>query len=598
MRPLLALKLAGGLLASVSLMPLDALAQAIPPVERNLPPVVSGGGRLLIGPQDLAGSADDASLGVSIAGITLLGPKERVAARPARGVRIGAIGEVSRPALEAALAPFVGRHLSRKTMADIQAAIARVYREAGYPFVSVTLPPQEVTSGVLTLRVVEFRTGAVNVTGAEPGTEADIASRVRAAPGQRIAADGLDEDIAWLNRYPYRAVSGVFSPGDELGLSTLTLEVTPQKPWQVFGGWSNTGTHATGFDRYFLGFGAALIGVPQSFLSYQITGSPNFWSDPGSVGVGPNQPSYYSQSGRLFVSTGARQGIEVVPSYVATRQRGADGAFAFTNITLEVPVTYRTAVSNLVPGLYVGDVFLGATGKYVSRASYFDGTDIGGASADLFEVIAGWSWSNPDANGSTSFDVKLVANPGGVIGGNSEQRWATFSGGRVKELTYAYSMVDVTRVTRLNHGMSWVSQFSGLAAGQPLPDTEQMGLGGMYAVRGYTLDDGTVDTGFFWRNELRAPGFAVAPAFGVTNVADQLSPYAFLDFGWGHSYGYRGPLGSVPGEDSTLAGLGLGLDYTLGRNLTASLVAGLAMTDAIYTQTGEATVQARIYMSY
>ncbi|OYW30838.1 MAG: hypothetical protein B7Z45_11040, partial [Azorhizobium sp. 12-66-6] len=202
------------------LLAAPALAQVIAPIERNLPPVISGQGRLMIGPQYLSGG---------------------------RGIRIGAIGDISRPALEQALSPFIGRPLSRKLISDIQAAIAKVYREAGYPFVSVTLPPQEVTSGVLTLRVVEFRTGAVKVSGAEAGTDADLAGRVRAAPGQRISADALDEDLAWLNRYPYRSVNGVFAPGDDLGLSTLTLEVTPQKPWQAFAGWSNTGTHSTGF---------------------------------------------------------------------------------------------------------------------------------------------------------------------------------------------------------------------------------------------------------------------------------------------------------------------------------------------------------------
>ncbi|MGU3492568.1 ShlB/FhaC/HecB family hemolysin secretion/activation protein [Xanthobacteraceae bacterium A53D] len=575
-----------------------SLAQAIPPVERNLPPVISGQGRLMIGPQDLAGSADGTPLGVDIRAISLVGAQEDVGAAPSRGIRIGAIGAGPRAALKTALAPFIGQPLSRRTMAEIQAAIAKAYREEGYPFVSVTLPPQEVTSGGLALRVLEFRSGKVNVKGAEPGMEADIAARVRAAPGGRISADALDEDLAWLNRYPYRSVTGVFSPGDELGISVLNLEVTAEKPWQVFGGWSNTGTHATGFDRYFLGFGAAVVGLPQSFMSYQVTGSPNFWTDPGSVGIGPDQPSYYSHSGRFSVATGARQGIEVVPSYVATRQKDAQGLFAYTNVTLEVPVTYRTAVSNLLPGVHAGDLLLGVTGKYVSRRSYFDGYSIGGASADLFEIIAGWSFSKADPMGQTSFEAKLIANPGGVLGGNSVARWEAFSGGRVSDLTYVYGVVDATRVTRLEHGFSWVTQFTSQAAGQPLPDTEQISLGGMYAVRGYSLDDGSADAGFVWRNEMRAPGFAVAPAFGITGASDQLSPYAFLDVGWGWSYGYRGPFWMVEHQEHTLAGMGIGFDYTLGRNLTASLVAGVALTDAVYATTGDSNIQTRIYLSY
>ncbi|MGU3494573.1 ShlB/FhaC/HecB family hemolysin secretion/activation protein [Xanthobacteraceae bacterium A53D] len=575
-----------------------ALAQAIAPVERNLPPMVSGQGRLVIGPQDLGTGADATPLGPRLSGIALVGAKESVPARPGRGIRIGAIGDVSRPAVEQAISPFLGQPLSMKLIGDVQAAIAQVYREAGYPFVSITLPPQEATGGGLTLRVVEFRTGAVKVSGATSGTDADLIGRVRAAPGDRISADALDEDLAWINRYPYRAVNGVFSPGNDLGLSTLTLEVTPQKPWQVFGGWSNTGTHSTGFDRYFLGFGAAIIGLPESFLSYQITGSPNFWSDPGSVGTGPDQPSYYSQSARFAISTGARQGIEIVPSYVATRQRTAGTDFAYDSTTLEIPVTYRTAISNLVPGLYAGDLILGATGKTVSRGSYFDGTYIGGASADLFEFIAGWSVSKSDSLGQTSLDLKLIANPGGVIGGNSAARWRTYSGGRVTDVTYAYGTFDLARTTRLPAGFNWVSNVSGTVSGQALPDTEQFSLGGLYATRGYTLDDATGDTGLVWRNELRTPTFGLLSAAGMAGVSDQVSPYAFFDLGWGRAYGYDGLLGAVPRVDYSLAGIGGGLDYAFNSNITTTLAVGYALTDAIYTQAGDINVQARVYMSY
>ncbi|MEW6256491.1 MAG: ShlB/FhaC/HecB family hemolysin secretion/activation protein [Pseudomonadota bacterium] len=583
-------------LALIAAVP--ALGQVIAPVERNLPPVISGQGRLVIGPQDLAGSPDDTPLGVALSGITLVGPKESVAKRGGRGIRIGAVGEIDRAALTAALTPFLGQSLSRKRISDIQAAIARVYRTAGYPFVSVTLPPQEVTGGMLTLRVVEFRTGAVKVTGAEAGTEAALSGRVRATPGQRIATGALEEDLAWLNRSPYRTVNGVFAPGDELGLSTLTLEVTPQKPWQVFGGWSNTGTHSTGFDRYFAGFGAALPGLPESYLSYQITGSPNFWSDPAGVGTGPEQPSYYSQAGRLVISTGARQSLEFVPNYVATRQNALGQTFAYDNETLEIPVTYRTALSNLVPGLYAGDLILGATGKTVSRTSYFTGQDIGGATADLFELIVGWSVSRFDPSGTTNLDLKLIGNPGGMIGGNTAAAWSRYSGGRVTDVTYIYGAGGLNRVTRLPSGFNWVSDLAGTAAGQPLPDTEQLSLGGLYATRGYTLDDATVDTGLVWRNELRTPTFALLSAMGVAGVTDQASPYAFLDMSWGRAYGYEGALGTVPQNDYSLAGLGLGLDYTLNRNLTATLVGGVALTDAIYTKAGDFTLQARVYVSY
>lgn len=572
-----------------------AFAQrAAVPVERNLPPVVSGQGRLVIGPQDLALSRDETPLGVALRGIRLLGPKDSLATRPRPGIVIGNIGDLPRAGLEQAMQPFLGRPVTRKLIGEIQAAVSKVYRAAGYPFVSVTLPPQEITGGVLTLQVVEFRIGGVKVQGGDPA----LAGQVRAVPGQRISAEALDEDLTWLNRTPYRSVSGVFSPGADVGLSTLTLDVTQEKPWQVFGGWSNTGTHATSLDRYFIGFGALLPGLKDSYVSYQATGSWNFWSNPGSVGTGPEQPLYYSQAGRVVLGLGDRQSLEIVPSYVATRQAGTIPAFSYTYETLEVPVYYRTAISNLLPGTYLGDLVLGATGKNVNRSSYFTGEGIGGAQAGLFELVVGWSISKPDEYGLTSLDLKLFANPGGVVGGNDSQSWIAYSGGRVTDVNYVYAAADITRVTRLPAGFSWVSAFSGIAAGQALPDTEQISLGGMYATRGYTLDDGNADTGFFWRNELRTPTFPLLSSLGLPNVTDVVSPFAFLDVGWGHSYGYQGVLGPVSSQNVSMAGIGVGVDYSMARNVTASFVAGVALTDAGYTQAGDVTLQGRIAVSY
>ena len=575
-----------------------ASAQQAAPVERNLPPVVSGRGGLIISERDLGGSTDDTPLGVRLSGISVVGPKESPAHRSAKGIRIGAIGDIDRAALEAALAPFLGQPLSRKRIGDIQAAIAKVYRAAGYPFVSVSLPPQEVTRGVLVVQVVEFRLGSVKVNGAEAGAQADIARRVRATPGERIAADALEEDLAWLNRYPYRSVNGVFSPGKDIGLSTLMLEVTPQKPWQAYAGWSNTGTHNTGFDRYYAGFGAALPGLPESFVSHQVTGSANFWTKPGSVGTGAEQPNYYSQAARIVLSTGPRQSIEVAPNYVATRQNAVGSTFAFVNTTLEIPVYYRTAISNVVPGLYAGDLVLGAIAKTSARTSYFSGVSFADASADLFELSVGWAVTRADAWGTTNLDVRIVGNPGGVLGANTTTNWASYSSGRVTDVTYVYGSGELSRMTRLPFGLSWISNVSGTAAGQSLPDTEQLGLGGLQGTRGYTLDDATVDTGVVWRNELRAPSFPLLGALGDGRLADTASPYAFFDTSWGRRYGYESALGTVSEDNYRLSGAGVGIDYNLNRTFTATVVGGVALSNANYTRAGDVTVQARLFANY
>lgn len=573
---------------------LGAIGRSSQPVERNLPPVAETQTGITIQTQDIAGSEDSTPLGVTLRGIHLIGLDEKPSAHPTPGVVISAIGDIPRETLSRALAPFLGRPASRKLIGELQAAIAHVYRDAGFPFVSVTLPPQEITSGLITVRVVEFRAGDVKVSSGDP----TLVQKVRAVRGQRISAEALDEDLLWLNRNPYRSVAGVFTPDTELGFSTLTLEVTPQKPWQIFSGWSNTGTRATGYDRYFAGFGAALPYLNDSYVSYQITGSPNFWLSPSDVGAGPLQPSYYSQAGRVVIGVSDRQSVELVPSYVATRQAGSVSGFDFTNETFEIPVYYRSAVSNFIPNGYWGDFILGVTAKGTSRTSYFSETGIGGASAGLFEIILGWTAARSDTYGSTEFDVRLLANPGGVVGGNSSASWANFTSGRVDQINYIYGIIDVNRKTRLPFGLTLSSQLYASVSGQSLPDTEQISLGGLYATRGYTLDDGSTDTGFFWRNELRTQAFPILSAFGVSGQNDLASPFLFADVGWGRTFAYQGPLGPISSSDVSLAGIGFGIDYSVGRSLTTSFIAGVALTDAYITQAGDITIQTRATIIY
>jgi hemolysin activation/secretion protein len=566
-----------------------ALAQVA--VERNLPPPVARhGAGLQLGADNFAGSTDETPLGANLVGVHVLGPKEKPRATP--GVVVGDIGPLDHQRVADAVAPFIGQPISRKLISQVQAAIARVYREAGYPFVSVTLPPHDASRGLLQVRVVEFHAGKVKVDGA--GDDAKLADRIRLAPGERIEAAKLEEDLDWINRNPYRTAQGVFAPGLGVGASDFTLKVSDGKPWQVFGGYSDTGQKATGYDRYFIGAGALIAPFNDAVVSYQFTGSSDFWDDRGFDG-GVDAARYVSHSARIVIPTFARQALEISPDYIVTRQN-QDAYVAFNNTIFELPIIYRSAVSNLLPGLYLGDVYGGAEFKQAERKTYFDQIDIGHGEADVFQLVFGWADHFSDAWGETSLNARVKVNPGHVLDDNTDAAWSLFSSGRVTSVDYAYGQIDANRVTKLPAGFSWVVQASALVADQALPDTEQLALGGLDAVRGYTLDDGAVDQGFFWRNDLRAPAISLAGAPAPSEV----SPYAFFDFAAGRTFNSALP------RTTEMASLGAGADLRVGSYVNATLIGAYALRDArddlpatvTGTRSGDWTVQARVTLSY
>jgi hemolysin activation/secretion protein len=564
-------------------------ASAQQAIERNIPEAVEPRQGTITVPEQQVTEADDTPLGIDLAGIRLLGPIEEALANPPKGVSVGELDGASAASLTRVLAPFVGQPVTRRLIGNIQAAVTRLYREDGYPFVSVTVPPQEITGGVLQFRVIEFKAGDIKVSGTQSYGESFVRRGVRTTRGDRIDARQLSEDLEWLNRTAYRRVQGEFSPGDEQGTSTLGLRVAEGKPWQVTAGWSNTGTQESGRDRAFVGAGLWLGWLNNTTLTYQLTANEDVWRKPERVQLEyGDRPRYLSHAGRIVVPTFARQALEIAPSFVSMSQQ-ADEFISFDNTVFELPVIYRSALSNVLPGIYFGDIYAGAEFKMLFRTTSFVGTEVARGKAELFNLVFGWSHTMTDRFGRTTIDARAKVNPGGVLDKNDNEVWNLYSGGRLKDIRYAYAAADVSRVTLLPYKLAWVSQLSGVVAGEPLPDTERMSLGGFYAVRGYGLDDASIDTGFVWRNEFRLPPIQALGRLHKS-LTDGAAPFIFADLGYGHDFFQERSL--------TLASIGAGLDYSVSDKVSANIALGYVLRDADRSRVGDWNVQARVSFTY
>ncbi len=583
---------------ALGLAPLPALAQTAsdrPVIERHpvIPPP-STPGTILITPE-LHGSEDSTPYGIDLAGVTLIGEDDRVPEAPAAGVTVGAAPAPDgmtglHPALTEALTPLIGRPLSPRAIAGLQATVARVYRDRGLPFVSVTTPPQEITAGVLSLRVIAFRSGAIavrNGDGTRPAGAEAIRDAVRLMPGQTIDARQLGEDLDWLNRDPYRRVGAVFSPGEATALSDLSLDVTDDKPWTVSAGWSNSGSEATGYQRYSLGVGGRLPVVDGMTVSYLLTGGSDFFRHPTRIALRQgNYPVYLSQAARIVVPTAPRQQIEFTPDIVVLRQEVTDD-IAIEQRVFELPLLYRSAVSNILPGRYWGDVYGGLSYKALDRRVYFLDTKVAAGRAELLQFSFGWTDTLSDAFGRTGIDLRLEANPAALIPGSDDAAWSAYTNGRVTEASYLYGVINLTRRTDLPGDGTWDGSLTGVLSGAALPDTERLALGGTSGSRAYGFSQAAVDRGVIWRNTLRAPA-QILPL----DIAGPLtlSPYLLGDAAWGQDVATR--------DSATLVSLGAGLDLALGGTATAGVSVGRAMTRAGSTASGDWTVAASFGLKF
>ncbi|MFD1788315.1 ShlB/FhaC/HecB family hemolysin secretion/activation protein [Sphingomonas floccifaciens] len=547
-------------------------------VERNLPPVPKPVPSAAELQNVLPADVDDTPIGPALRAVVLLNQSEalRDAGSLSDGVVVSDVPAVDPVATTTALRKFLGKPLSRQLIARIEAEIARQSRVAGRPFVSLSVPEQEITTGVLQLRVTEFRIGSVEVRGLSPRMAASVKRRVRADLDSPVNSRDLGEDVDWLNRDPFTPVSVQFAPAAQAGKTALTLVSRPPEPVRVYAGWSNTGAESTGLDRIFVGALAKLPLLPGAYASYQLTGSDDAWFRKRDFL--PEQPRYRAQGGRVYIPTVPRQNIEATVSDALTNQV-INRDFSVRQRTTEVTLAYRSALSVLGLPSGSGDVVVGLETKRQHRVVFFGSQVAIDASADIWQALVGWSKQWQSATGSLSVTANVHASPGNP-GSAASNRLAEFTNGRTADDRYAYGTLDVSGVKQLPARLTYVGQLSVQYAISALPLPAQLGLGGEGLVRGYTPDEGAFDRGVVTRNELRLPALAIP-----RNAGASLSPYVFVDAARG--------IDNATHRAATVASAGLGGDYRVGDTLSLSANSAWALRDGARTQAGEWRAQLR-----
>ena len=469
----------------------------------------------------------------------------------------------------------------------VQTEIVEDYRRSGFPLVSVSTPEQEVTSGQLQVRVIEFRLEHKTAPGAKDPSY--VVSRVRVQPGEAVSSRQLSQDLDWLNRYPFTVSQAVFQPGGKLGATDLALQTAALKPWSVSVGYSTSGSPLTGFDRYFAGATVALPFLHDATASYQFTGSNDVLFDQNRPFNTAPDPLYISHSGRIVIPTLPRQDIEASLSYV---QSNEFGDFTAHQTTEEASLGYRSALSNFLPAL-PGEAVIGVEARRETGRTIFADEPVQNGAIDVFQVYAGFSGQESDAIGRAALDLTVHISPGGVGRTNTDAAFATASQDRSTSAEYAYVSGDVSRYTALPYHFGYSVSVIGQYAPNPLPLTEQIGLGGPSLVRGYTLDDGVFDSAVLARNEVRTPSFALLqnlPGGLFKKTADQLSPFVFADAGYGKN--------EYTHADSSPVGAGLGTDYQMGSHLSANITTAWALKSEGLTHAGQFRLESRVALSF
>lgn len=154
--------------------------------------------------------------------------------------------------LSAAVAPFTGRELGFEGLQRAADAVAAAYRDAGW-IVRVYLPEQDITSGTVTLQVVEARFAGVRFEGEASRrvqrSELQAFFARQQASGQPLNGEALDRALLLADDLPGLSVAGTLAPGAQDGETALVLQTTDEPFLYGDIGLDNTGARSTGNER-------------------------------------------------------------------------------------------------------------------------------------------------------------------------------------------------------------------------------------------------------------------------------------------------------------------------------------------------------------
>lgn len=468
---------------------------------------------------------------------------------PENGLDTHRLPRLQSPECRSLISAYLNQPVSMASLNRMVSELYLYYRSIDLPFVSITLPEQDISNGVIQVMVIESALGEIKIKGNRFFSEKLYRSGLRLKPGDPIYKSVIDEDVKWINENPFRRAAAYVAPGKDIGTTDLVLKTRERFPFRLFCGYNDSGTTLTDLERLLAGFNwGNAFGLGHQ-MSYQYTTNPDFELSQG-------------HSLTYEVPIQWRDRLTISGAYSRIKSALED-PLSQTGKSGQISLRYQ---KNLA-GIEDFDHQLSAVFdfKYSDNNLEFADIPITDNVTHVIQLSLIYSAMNPDPWGNTVFRCRLTGSPGGLSPRNKNDY---FEKSRAyAEAEYYYVNVGLSRNQRLPYGFSLFLAGTFQQADGNLLGSEQLSFGGSDSIRGY--DQGAVegDEGFFINMEIRTPPIHLSRLAGFRDPDDQLQLIAF------HDYGTAKNIDLMSGEDPEviLQSIGLGLRLFIGRyfSLTA-----------------------------
>ena len=444
------------------------------------------------------------------------------------------------------VAHYTGRCLGVKDIESLLSDITRVYVERGWIAVRAYLPAQDLSTGVLKVLVVEGQVADVRI---DDGDQASIALG-NVAPGvvgKPLNLRDIEQALDQINRLASNRATVEMVPGAAPGDTVVVLYNQPKSRWHA--GWS-VDTH-----------GSASTGENQTALTLSVDnllGFNDFLSYSKRHSLPLNRREQMSQSDTLSY---------ILPWGYSTLSLNASVSDYQSSFTAASGNRLSNSGNSQSYGLRLDHVFYRnartiwtAYGNLTAKASesYLENVLLEAASRKLTVVDAGVSVNTVLAGGMFASEWG-VSQGTRLLGALRDAPNVQSSDPRAQFRKWTYSGRYVRPLQVIDRSLEWSSQWSGQYAQNVLYGSEQIMIGSLYSVRGFTAQSLSGDHGFYVRNEI-----ALRQTHEYAGQPMHLRYWLGIDYGRISSRNDGAPEGA-------LTGMAAGLQMNTGHGWSAEL---------------------------
>jgi hemolysin activation/secretion protein len=440
-------------------------------------------------------------------------------------------------ATTAILAPFTGEAMTLDSVRAAAAAFEAALHERGYRFLRVVLPAQD-TGGVITLQVLEFKLGSVNISGNKQFRNANIMRSLPALkPGESPNLREIARAQALANDHPVKQVSVTMRPGSRPDTVDADVKVEESDPQQVFATFNNAGNRQTGHFRLGAGYQHSNLFDRDQAVTATYTTSPGHTSDVKQYGLYYRAPVYSLHGALSAYYTASDTNSGTVANFFQVSGRGEFAGVRWTHRLLPL-------------GSYGHSADVGVEDRYFENNVAFNGTPIG-TNVRSRPLLLRYEGRWDAAGYGLRHSIEFAHNLGGGGSNNDAAYSANRAGATSSWQAWRYSL-EAHRFFG-----AWIAtvRLRGQLSGDALIPGEQFALGGAGWVRGLQEREGTGDTGHVLNLELLSQP-----------IAEGVRALAFLDMGRAR---LKDAVSGSAGREGATS-VGLGLRAALQRRLSVS----------------------------